>query len=81
MRCRLGRNGGRRRARRPNGERNRLNVAQLETKVDPRAEWDNIFRETWRIQREYFYDPNFHGVPTAFVEDKKRYDLSVILPH
>src|SRR5256885_1661691 len=38
-----------------------LNLAQLEMKVDPRAEWADIFRETWRIQREYFYDPKFHG--------------------
>jgi tricorn protease len=38
-----------------------LNVAQMEMKVDPRAEWANIFRETWRIQREYFYDPKMQG--------------------
>ena len=38
-----------------------LNVAQLEMRVDPRAEWANIFRETWRIQREYFYDPKMQG--------------------
>lgn len=38
-----------------------LNVAALETKVDPRAEWEQIYRENWRIQREYFYDPKFHG--------------------
>lgn len=38
-----------------------LNVSQLEMKVDPRAEWANIFRETWRIQREYFYDSKMHG--------------------
>src|SRR5437867_304908 len=38
-----------------------LNMAQLEMKVDPRAEWEQIYRETWRIQREYFYDPKFHG--------------------
>ena len=38
-----------------------LNVAQLEMKTDPRAEWANIFRETWRIQREYFYDSKMHG--------------------
>lgn len=38
-----------------------INVAQLETKVDPRAEWANIFRETWRIQREFFYDPKMQG--------------------
>ncbi|MBV8934833.1 MAG: PD40 domain-containing protein, partial [Alphaproteobacteria bacterium] len=38
-----------------------INVAQLEMLVDPRAEWAQIFRETWRIQREFFYDPKMHG--------------------
>jgi tricorn protease len=38
-----------------------LNVAQLEMRVDPRTEWEQIFRESWRIQREYFYDPKYHG--------------------
>ncbi|HKY27356.1 MAG TPA: PDZ domain-containing protein, partial [Pyrinomonadaceae bacterium] len=38
-----------------------INVAQLEMKIDPRTEWAQIFRETWRIQREYFYDPKMHG--------------------
>ena len=38
-----------------------LNVDQLEMRVEPRAEWANIFRETWRIQREYFYDAEMHG--------------------
>jgi len=37
-----------------------INVA-LEARVDPRAEWAQIFRETWRIQREYFYDAKMHG--------------------
>ncbi|MDB4916678.1 MAG: Tricorn protease [Gemmatimonadetes bacterium] len=38
-----------------------INVAQLETWVDPHVEWAEIFHETWRIQREYFYDPKMHG--------------------
>lgn len=38
-----------------------LNVAQLEMRVEPRAEWAQIYRETWRIQREYFYDAKMHG--------------------
>jgi tricorn protease len=38
-----------------------MNVGQLEMHIDPRAEWAEIFRETWRIQREYFYDPKMHG--------------------
>jgi tricorn protease len=49
-----------------------LNVAQLEMKVDPRAEWENIFRETWRIQREYFYDPKFHGADWQAIYEKYR---------
>jgi tricorn protease len=38
-----------------------LPVDSLQTWVDPRAEWAQIFRETWRIQREYFYDATMHG--------------------
>ena len=33
-----------------------IDVGTLEALVDPRLEWAQIFRETWRIQREYFYD-------------------------
>jgi tricorn protease len=47
-----------------------LNVAQLEMRVDPRAEWEQIYRENWRIQREYFYDPNFHGNDWQAIYDK-----------
>jgi tricorn protease len=38
-----------------------VNVAQLEAWVDPRAEWAQIARETWRIQRDFFYDAKMHG--------------------
>jgi len=38
-----------------------LNVAQLETWVAPRAEWAEVFKETWRIERDYFYDAKMHG--------------------
>jgi tricorn protease len=39
-----------------------LAVAALETRVDPAAEWRQIFLDAWRFQRDYFYDPNMHGV-------------------
>jgi tricorn protease len=29
--------------------------------IDPRAEWRQIFREAWRLQRDFFYVPNIHG--------------------
>jgi tricorn protease len=47
-----------------------INVAQMEAFVDPRAEWAQIFRETWRIQREYFYDAKMHGADWQAVYDK-----------
>ena len=47
-----------------------INVAQLEAWVDPRAEWAQIFREAWRIQRDFFYDPKMHGADWQAVYDK-----------
>jgi tricorn protease len=38
-----------------------INVAQLEMRVEPAAEWAQIFRETWRLQRDFFYDAEMHG--------------------
>jgi tricorn protease len=55
-----------------------LNVAQLETRVDPRAEWAQIYRETWRIQREYFYDASMHGADWQAVYDKYKPLLSFV---
>ena len=49
-----------------------LNVAQLEMSINPRAEWEQIYRETWRIQREYFYDPKFHGNDWQAIYEKYR---------
>ncbi|HKS24753.1 MAG TPA: PDZ domain-containing protein [Thermoanaerobaculia bacterium] len=39
----------------------RLPVDKLQVKIDPRAEWRQIFEEAWRINRDFFYDPNMHG--------------------
>ena len=38
-----------------------VNVAQVETWVDPHAEWTEIFHEAWRTQRDFFYDAKMHG--------------------
>jgi tricorn protease len=49
-----------------------LDVTGLEAMIDPRAEWAQIFREAWRIQREYFYDAAMHGADWQAVYDKYR---------
>lgn len=36
--------------------------ADLQVFVDPRQEWSQMYREVWRIQRDFLYDPDFHGV-------------------
>src|SRR5437764_11042153 len=54
-----------------------INVGQLEMLVDPRAEWAEIFKEAWRTQRDYFYDPKMHGANWQAVYDK----YSALLPY
>jgi tricorn protease len=54
-----------------------LNLAGLEVNLDRKAEWKQIFDECWRQMREFFYDPNLHGVDWA--EVKKKYE--VLLPY
>lgn len=55
-----------------------LNVAQLEMRLDPRAEWANIYRDTWRIQREFFYDPKMHGADWNAIYEKYRPLLAAV---
>ena len=47
-----------------------LNVADMEVYVDPRAEWKQMYHEAWRIQRDFFYDPGYHGLNLASAEAK-----------
>lgn len=39
-----------------------LKTSEMTMALDPRAEWEQIFSDVWRLQRDYFYDPNMHGV-------------------
>lgn len=45
----------------------------LKVKIDPVAEWKNIFYEMWRVNRDYFYDPGMHGVDWEAM--KKKYEV------
>ena len=38
-----------------------LHLENMKVYVDPRAEWEQMYRETVRIERDWFYDPNMHG--------------------
>lgn len=39
----------------------RLSLAALPAPLDPAREWKQLFRESWRLMRDIFYDPQHHG--------------------
>jgi tricorn protease len=39
-----------------------LNTNDVKALIDPKQEWAQIFAEAWRNERDYFYDPNIHGL-------------------
>jgi tricorn protease len=49
-----------------------LALGKMEVRVDPRAEWKQEYHEVWRIERDFFYDPNLHGLDLAAT--KKQYE-------
>jgi tricorn protease len=45
----------------PKPEEGKLDLTKMEVAIDPRAEWKQMYREAWRIMRDWFYEPNHHG--------------------
>lgn len=39
----------------------KLDLAKLELRIDPPTEWAQMFRDGWRILRDWFYDEGLHG--------------------
>ncbi|MEA3297189.1 MAG: PDZ domain-containing protein, partial [candidate division Zixibacteria bacterium] len=69
-------------------EDNQLDLSHMETRVDRKAEYAQMFEETWRMERDFFYDENMHGVDWPKMHDRykqllpycsHRFDLSYIL--
>ena len=47
-----------------------VKLDEMEVKVDPRAEWNEMYHEVWRIERDFLYDPHAHGLDLAAAEKK-----------
>jgi tricorn protease len=45
-----------------------LNTSNIQVETDPRAEWKEMYHEAFRLQRAFFYDPNYHGLDLAAAE-------------
>jgi tricorn protease len=42
----------------------------IKIRVKPLEEWRQMYREAWRIEREFFYDPNLHGLDLEKAQKK-----------
>jgi tricorn protease len=47
-----------------------VNLSDVKAVVDLRAEWNQIYNECWRQMRDFFYDPNMHGVNWEKIREK-----------
>ena len=66
----------------------KLALNEMVSTIDPKAEWKQIFNDVWRLERDFFYDENMHGVDWDGVKTKyaplidqamSRYDVNFIL--
>ncbi len=54
-----------------------LKLDGMMMKVEPRAEWAQEYTDAWRIMRDWFYDPNMHGVNWPAIRAK----YEQLVPH
>jgi tricorn protease len=47
-----------------------LPLDSMEVWVDPRAEWEHMYHQVWRDERDFFYDPGLHGLNREAIEKK-----------
>jgi tricorn protease len=52
------------------GQGGPLKLDTMEAWVDPRAEWEHMYHQVWRDERDFFYDPGLHGVNREAIEKK-----------
>jgi len=54
-----------------------ISTDNMQVMVDLSEEWENIFNESWRQMRDFFYDPGMHGVDWKKMHDK----YAVMIPY
>ncbi|MEO1087377.1 MAG: hypothetical protein AAFY88_24330, partial [Acidobacteriota bacterium] len=61
----------------PGQDGGRLDLSGLRAKVDPQQEWAQMFEDSWRISRDFFYDENMHGMDWDAIGERYR----ALVPH
>ncbi|MDY0078452.1 MAG: PDZ domain-containing protein [Bacteroidales bacterium] len=66
----------------------KLDLDKLDMKIEPQKEWNQIYQDSWRIFRDYFYVDNMHGVDWKGVGERyaklipyagSRFDVDYVL--
>ena len=55
----------------------KLSLADMKVNLDRKAEWAQIFNESWRQMRDFVYDPHLHGVDWPAIRTK----YAALLPY
>ena len=51
-------------------ESDALRLDGLVIKLDPRAEWRQVYTEAWRFQRDFYYEPEMNGLDWAATRER-----------
>lgn len=51
-------------------EEDRVNLSGWEYSIDVREDWRQTFIDAWRLERDFFYDENMHGIDWVAMRDK-----------
>ncbi len=54
-----------------------VDLSNMKVLVDHHQEWQQIFDESWRQMRDFFYAPNMHGLDWQAIHDK----YAVLVPY
>jgi len=54
----------------PKLEESKVDLSSWHYSIDVREDWRQIFADAWRLHRDYFYDPNMHGVDWKAAREK-----------
>ncbi len=54
-----------------------VDLSGMQLYVDYPKEWNQIFNDAWRQMRDFFYDPNMHGLDWKAIHDK----YAVLVPY
>ena len=50
--------------------KHKLEIKNWAFNIDPVEDWKQMFKDAWRMERDYFYDPNMHGLDWDAVYEK-----------